>query len=598
MLHGADGAALTGPILLENVPWSLYYQSSHVAVAADGSFVVAVNDWSTSASDIRLLRFDTTGTQIGAEQVLDIGGPAQEWTGAVALAADGTVAVAHTHSVIVNSTVAGFVTRELGASLTLIDAGGARQQIDLHLPGYVELVSGANSTTNGVSNFWAPRVVALEGGGFAVVYQVSVGSFSNRVQTKYVNFVAADGTPMGGQVALFADDGNGEFRVAALQDGSLAVAWVRNSADVMLTVVARDDQGAVTTQQRKVADTTPRNAVNDGLIDLVVADDGSIFVSYEASVTRLPTTQRVVVTDQGERVLTGTHAGDSLTGGARNDWFDGERGNDTLDGRGGDDRMHGGRGNDLFLGGAGRDTMDGGIGFDTVDYSTSAAAVRVNLTSNVNKGGQANGDVLISIERVIGSVHDDVLVGSNAGENLRGENGNDSLTGAGGSDTLVGGNGADTLDGGAGADVLQGDAGQDLLFGGNGNDTLTGGGGNDVLHGDAGQDLLFGGDGADTLFGGNGADTLDGGAGQDVLTGGNGADLFVFGPGRTRVTDFDTGADLVEVSGTGFATAAQVLAAASNVQGNVRIISTAGHVLILDNVTVGELTADHFVFGY
>jgi Ca2+-binding RTX toxin-like protein len=54
--------------------------------------------------------------------------------------------------------------------------------------------------------------------------------------------------------------------------------------------------------------------------------------------------------------------------------------------------------------------------------------------------------------------------------------------------------------------------------------------------------LLQGRDGADTLLGAGGNDTLDGGAGDDV---------YVFGPGQGHdvVRGFETGADLVVVSG-------------------------------------------------
>ncbi|WP_108259754.1 M10 family metallopeptidase C-terminal domain-containing protein [Mangrovicoccus ximenensis] len=53
-----------------------------------------------------------------------------------------------------------------------------------------------------------------------------------------------------------------------------------------------------------------------------------------------------------------------------------------------------------------------------------------------------------------------------------------------------------------------------------------------------------------SLDGGFGADTLAGGAGDDLLTGGGGADVFVFAPGggRDTVTDFDAGADLLDLA--------------------------------------------------
>lgn len=69
-----------------------------------------------------------------------------------------------------------------------------------------------------------------------------------------------------------------------------------------------------------------------------------------------------------------------------------------------------------------------------------------------------------------------------------------------------------------------------------------------VITGTAGDDRLTGQDGADLMYGG---------MGRDVLTGGFGADVFVFqstsesGVGRVRdvITDFESGIDLIDLSG-------------------------------------------------
>jgi Ca2+-binding RTX toxin-like protein len=53
--------------------------------------------------------------------------------------------------------------------------------------------------------------------------------------------------------------------------------------------------------------------------------------------------------------------------------------------------MHGAN---VIAGGAGADTIRGGSGTDTADYSASASAVTVNLATNVNTGGDAQGDSL------------------------------------------------------------------------------------------------------------------------------------------------------------------------------------------------------------
>lgn len=193
----------------------------------------------------------------------------------------------------------------------------------------------------------------------------------------------------------------------------------------------------------------------------------------------------------------------------------GTAGNDTLAGVDGENIViEGGYGDDVFVGGAGADTMDGGAGLDTVTYAASATGVSVNLQT----GTGDRGDVLISIERVIGSAHADALTGSD------------------GNDTLGGGQGADTLLAGAGTDLLWGGSGDDLILAGAGNDRVLGGTGRDLINGDDGDDNLLGGADDDSLYGGTGNDTLSGGTGSDMLSGGEGNDLLFGGEGDDVLT--------------------------------------------------------------
>ena len=203
-----------------------------------------------------------------------------------------------------------------------------------------------------------------------------------------------------------------------------------------------------------------------------------------------------------------------------------------LAGAGGDDSLSGGAGNDTLIGGAGADTLDGGTGTDTASYATAAAGVVVDLASGTGTAGDAAGDVLLSIENLIGSGFADTLAGNGGANLLDGGAGNDSLSGGAGNDTLIGGAGSDTLDGGSGSDTASyafsaaavavdlaggsgtvGDAAGDVLqsiehlTGGSGNDTLRGDGGANRLDGGAGNDVLEGCGGNDTLVGGSGSDT-------------------------------------------------------------------------------------------
>ncbi|MBV1929296.1 MAG: cadherin-like domain-containing protein, partial [Gammaproteobacteria bacterium] len=149
----------------------------------------------------------------------------------------------------------------------------------------------------------------------------------------------------------------------------------------------------------------------------------------------------------------------------------GNAANNHLQGLIGEDRLYGSGGSDIMDGGAG----DG----DTVYYRLSDSAVDVDLLRATQVGGYAEGDVLLNVERVSGSIYYDTLKGDNDNNRLYGKDGDDVLDGRDGDDRLYGGND------------------RDIIYGGNGDDDL------------------FGGDGNDELFGGAGSDDLDGGAGFD-----------------------------------------------------------------------------------
>ena len=298
--------------------------------------------------------------------------------------------------------------------------------------------------------------------------------------------------------------------------------------------------------------------------------------------------------------LTGTAGADKLVGAGGEDDIKGGAGDDFLSGGGENDALEGEAGDDTLEGGPGRDTLDGGANGnagDTITYARSADAVRVNLGRATATGGDAEGDVIMNVENIVGSAGDDWLRGDTNDNALTGGAGDDTLIGGGGgNDALNGGAGEDTLNGGEGDDTLTGGAGADLLTGGPGGDTLSyagsdgavdirlrsghasgghaegdvyrdvehvtgsdhddrlagdnrpagasaggdntlrGGGGDDEIYGGSGDDALNGDAGDDTLYGGAGDDELDGGAGDDTLIGGAGADGFTGGAGEDTVS--------------------------------------------------------------
>ncbi len=286
--------------------------------------------------------------------------------------------------------------------------------------------------------------------------------------------------------------------------------------------------------------------------------------------------------DSVERIIGSLNYGDTLIGSDRED---------KLYGMGGDDTLLGGDDEDYLDGGTGADILDGGAARDTVHYGESAAAVTVDLAAGTGLGGSAEGDTLISIEKLYGSAFGDTFTGGAAGEVFNGMLGDDTILAGGGNDDLIGSAGADHLDGGAGIDTalytqsasavtidlaagtgsggeaegdtltdieiidasehddtLLGSAAGDVLLGRGGADTLNGRAGDDVLNGGLGNDLIDGGDGNDTGYGGGGDDTVIGGAGDDILNGDTG-NLFINGGFETVAVAQAQTALEVEVEG-------------------------------------------------
>jgi Ca2+-binding RTX toxin-like protein len=215
-------------------------------------------------------------------------------------------------------------------------------------------------------------------------------------------------------------------------------------------------------------------------------DTARYFDSSAAVEVNLATGEGDGGTAEGDRLvdienLEGSMYDDVLIGDDGINLLNGRDGNDLLSGGHHDDTLFGANHNDTLKGGGGADYLNGGSDFDTASYYESPEAVLVMLNVNVASGGDAAGDTFVSIENVLGSFHDDFLVGTEGGNVLTGLDGSDSLQGLGGVDTLNGGDGNDTL------------------YGGNGNDALHGGNGIDSLRGGSNRDTMSGGSGADTF---------------------------------------------------------------------------------------------------
>jgi Ca2+-binding RTX toxin-like protein len=173
------------------------------------------------------------------------------------------------------------------------------------------------------------------------------------------------------------------------------------------------------------------------------------------------------VLGSGNDSFAGAAKNDSINGAGGNDILFGDSGQDTLIGEAGDDSINGGKlsdylygdgtvpsiiGNDSLFGDQGEDTLDGGpgadylnggVGVDFVTYQNSQKGVSINLLTKENTGGDAQGDTLISIEKIQGSNQNDIITGSFTNDVLYGNLGNDAILPMGGVDRLYGDLGLD-----------------------------------------------------------------------------------------------------------------------------------------------------------
>jgi Ca2+-binding RTX toxin-like protein len=279
-------------------------------------------------------------------------------------------------------------------------------------------------------------------------------------------------------------------------------------------------------------------------------------------------------------LIFGNESANLLIGLGGNDEIHGDVGNDQIFGNDGADKLLGEAGIDYLVGGLGDDNIDGGINPDEM-Y------------------GQDGNDVLSG-----GASFDtDILVGGSGNDSLFGD------SGLGDYDRLYGNEGNDTFYVDTPADLVfeQSGEGTDTVYAG-----ISGGGyylydnvENLVLTGqtpfgvgNALDNTITGNNFSNWLLGGGGGDTLDGRGGNDVLFGQSGGDTFVFGTvsGQDVIGDFQAGVDKIKLIGlfSDFAT----LATRFVQNGSDGAISlSTGHFIVLQGVTMANLTASDFIFA-
>lgn len=323
----------------------------------------------------------------------------------------------------------------------------------------------------------------------------------------------------------------------------------------------------------------------------------------------------------------GNNKGNLLNGTDRADIITGYLGNDLIKAKGGDDTVYGdskygsydnisdndriylGSGDDYGYGGKGRDTIWGDAGNDTI-YG--------GYGDDQLHGGKGNDIIYSSVSNQ--------MEDTNALDKVWGDAGDDQIYGSHWRDIIDAGIGNDIVMGADGSDIIRLGAGDDIGYAQDdraaaydeGKNTIYGGAGDDTIYGADGDDKLFG-DGADDLIWDlRGNNTIDGGAGSDEIVfsryqssklyGGKGEDTFSYvfdiwvsaNSRMNAVKDFEIGVDKIsfEREDTDDDMSNITL---ENYGNGVKVTYDAPYrpadvTFIVENVTVDQLTEDHFMF--
>jgi Ca2+-binding RTX toxin-like protein len=307
--------------------------------------------------------------------------------------------------------------------------------------------------------------------------------------TNYLRYTGADHVLLGGTDGndiMIASEGDdtllGDAGNDRLEGGAGNDQFRGGDGDDIITDFGGDDI---------IRSGAGHDAINAGQgLDLVVSDAGNDFVvlgddDLDEALTGL-----------GNDFILGSKTTELSLGGEGHDWIeigawtgavgdnfeqnatDNIKGHDVFHGDGGFDEFIGEGGDDIWVQSLGRGKFDGLSGFDW----TSAHGMQFGVEMDLNRAPQPGADnelidVFTNVEGASGSVHNDVIIGTDVDsttiglEGYRGSvldaegialiDGLQAVVGAG----VTSFNGGNILLGGAGADIIEGRGGDDIIDG-------------------------------------------------------------------------------------------------------------------------------------
>ncbi|EPY02797.1 hemolysin-adenylate cyclase [Magnetospirillum fulvum] len=291
--------------------------------------------------------------------------------------------------------------------------------------------------------------------------------------------------------------------------------------------------------------------------------------------------------------------------------------------------IYGGIADDTMVSLGAANTFDGGGGINTVDFSRDATSHTINLATNANHGGYAEGSVLSHISVIKAGPGGDTITGNaTTSTTIYGGAGNDVMAGGSAGDVFVGGGGRDTVTyaasaapvtidqtgggralGDASGDsysaiaTIIGSAGDDRFYGGTaaGSATMDGSGGSDWV--DYQYTSVVNNRGVtvnlnDSIGNGGGAlydhliniENIRGSTGNDLFYASNEANSFI-GNGGTDIVSYDgqTALTIDQKSGRGLGTGA---ASGDSYTGIATLVGTTGDDTFVGGTDAGSALMD------